>query len=520
VLTTHARVARYAIRRFVMTVSGMPRLIGLLVITGLAMPPLNAEADTSGTQGPSEPVMSSVTTHHWTHIHGARLPYSATVAETQLVNPLGRPVATIFSTSYVRDDTTDHARRPVLFLFNGGPGASSSPLHLAFGPVTLSQAVDAGGIVKGASREIAENPNSVLDVADLVFIDPVGTGFARVLPAGDGTPYWTSSGDAESMLAFIRGWSRKNDRAMSPKLICGESYGGFRLATMLNDANDLQLSGALFVSPALDMTISTAAPGNDLAYIMTLPTMAADAWYHRRVKRNGRSLEDTFRSALRFAETEYASALLQGSRLPTATRLKIAGRIAETIGVSTQFVLERDLRIPIQDFVTGLLTTSGLRIGRTDGRNTGVDAVLSKNTPPFDDPAISPGGSASGLLEDYFRSDLKFVTQRPYMTLAIDVNSKWVWPTMTYESGFYLNTTPGIAKALHDNPRLKILVVGGYFDLATPAAATVYAIDHANLPEGRVTEIFYESGHSIYQNASSHAKLSTDMRAFIQSSIQ
>ena len=492
----------------------MHRLFTSLLVAFAALnatPLCAAPSDTA----PSEAVASPVTTIHREQLNGHVVTYAATVGEDVLKDDKGNPAATIFSISYVRQGAEAPAKRPVIFLFNGGPGASSDPLHMAFGPLTVSQSMDVGAASTGAPRKLIANAYSLLDTADLVFIDPVGTGFSRLLPGGDGSRYWNVHGDARAVLGFIRDWLAKNGRAASPKFLCGESYGGFRLATMLGDAGDLKFDGAIFVSPALDMTATSDAPGNDMPYILSLPTMAVDAWYHNRIDRDGRTLDNVFASALQFAETDYAAALLKGSALPDADRQRIAEEVAARIGLSKQFVLDRNLRISVQDFVTGLLADKGLRLGRTDGRYTGVAAELAKKSPPYDDPAIAPGGSVAGLLTDYLEKDLKFPSTRPYITLAMTVNMKWGWTSGGRGPEAYINATPDVAKAMHENADLRIMTAGAYFDLATPLAATLYALDHAKLPKNHVVEKFYESGHSMYQHGPSHAKLAADVRAFV-----
>jgi carboxypeptidase C (cathepsin A) len=495
----------------------MQRMTALLLLACPMLPTAYA-----GAAGPTsqEIIAPPVTTHHvWRSDGHDSFRYSATVGETALEERSDRPPATIFSTAYILDDVPNPAQRPVVFFFNGGPGSSSDLLHLGFGPVRSSQSRDVDADHRGKSARIIANPNTLLDAADLVFIDPVGTGFSRVLSGDAGAAYWNVAGDATSISEFIRQWLLAHGRADSPTFICGESYGGFRLATILSDLNGVKLSGALFISPALDMTASMEAAGNEIPNILLFPTMAADAWYHGRVKSNDKTVSAVFQNALKFAETDYASALLRGSRLSDSERRHMAQEISARIGIPLDTVLKDNLRVSTEDFVTGLLADKGLKVGRTDGRYTGPQAELAKNHPPFDDPAIAPGGSVAGLLTDYFVKDLEFSTSRQYVTYAMNVNSKWNW-NLSSEGDLvtYINVTPKIAKAMQDDPKFRIFVAGGYFDLASPLAATVYALDHTQLPAGRVTETFYDSGHAIYQHDQSQAKLIADARAFLRGS--
>lgn len=460
----------------------------------------------------NEPIAAPVTTHHTVAVDGKSIAYTATVGETVLKDTSGKPAATIFSTTYVREGM-NAAGRPVIFFFNGGPGSSSDQLHLGFGPMHSSRSLDVNAASDGKPPMMVENRSSLIEAADLVFIDPVGTGFSRVLAAGDGKTYWSVQGDAQSILGFIRTWLTDNKRTRSPKFICGESYGGFRLATMLGELGDLKLDGAIFLSPALDMTDSNNAPGNDMPFILALPEMAADAWYHQRIDRKGRTVEQVFDEAMKFAETDYASALLQGSRLPDADERRMAHEVALRIGLPDETVLKDDLRIPIEEFVLDLLKDKGLRIGRTDGRYTGVTAVLQKFHPPFDDPAIAPGGSVAPLITAYFKS-LGFVTQRTYLTLAMKVNLGWNWNPGP-QPRFFVNATPNISKAMHDDPQLRVFLTGGLYDLATPLFSNLYALDHAKIEAGRLTITRYESGHSLYQHEETQKQLADDIRTFI-----
>lgn len=485
----------------------------------IAVPVLSVGAPSPATVEVQGSVSVPVTTYHSGWFTGERITYAATVGETVLRDRAGKADATIFSISYVRTGVADPAKRPVLFAFNGGPGSSSDEVHLAFGPRRSSQSTEMSAN-RTAPAQMISNPDSLITDADLVFIDPVGTGFSRVLPGGRGQPYWSVTGDARAVAGFIRQWLRKNGRTGSPVFICGESYGGMRLGAILSrDAAGIPLAGAIFLSPALDLTDTFEAPGDDMPYILALPSEAAIAWYHKRVPEGGRTLEEVFDDARRFAETDYAEALFQGSELPADVRQRVAREVAERIGLPTETVLRNNLRVPSGYFVVDLLATEGLRVGRTDGRYTGPEAELAKNRPPFDDPAIAPGGSVAGLLRQYLVNDLGFKTKRPYITLAMNVNSQWDWDVSS-ETESYANITPDIGTAMRKNPHLRLFVAGGYYDLAVPAQATIYAFDHGDLPLSRVTEKLYASGHVLYQSESVRQELAADIRAFIQKTNQ
>jgi carboxypeptidase C (cathepsin A) len=486
-------------------------LVGLVLLAAVSAAAPQVKAD----DVVAEPVAAPVTTHHREHVGGASFSYSATAGEFVLEDNEGKPAATIFSTSYVRDDVRDVSKRPVLFLFNGGPGSASHQLHAALGPIHSSQSIDVDAPADAATGKLVPNPYSILDATDLVFIDPVGTGYSRLLPGGDGHAYWNVAGDANAVLTFIRAWLQENGRGASPKFIAGESYGGVRLATLLNSADDLKLSGAIFLSPMLDLTASMEAQGNDLPYIVALPTMAADAWYQNKIDRNGRTVEETFKDTQLFADTDYAAALFRGSELPETDRRRIAHEVAERIGVSDQFVLDNNLRIPVRSYVVALLADKKMRIGQLDGRYVGVASDLAKNRPPFDDPSMAPGDDIYRLFPAYFAS-LGFETARPYVGLAMEVNLHWDWSTLPPSGRGYASMMPSVTGAMHRNPDLRLMVASGYYDLSTPLGAVEFALDHADLPRDRVTTAFFEAGHSVYRNAEVNALLSAKIREFIR----
>ena len=272
-----------------------------------------------------EPIIAPIETHHTVRVGAEEVRYAATFAET-LLSENGRPQATISATSYVREGVSAAAERPVLFAFNGGPGASSSPLHFgALGPRRWSDERGADG-----ARRIVENQHSLIDVCDLVFIDPVGTGFSRVRSGGEPGQYWSIPGDAQSVLTLIRSWLRDRQRMGSPVFVAGESYGGFRLATFAKDLEDVRVAGLILVSPLLDASATADAAGNDLPFVFELPSLAAGAWYHERIDRKGRTLEQFYEEAVSFAQSDYVVALQQGALLPAARRAQIA---AKDIGV-------------------------------------------------------------------------------------------------------------------------------------------------------------------------------------------
>jgi carboxypeptidase C (cathepsin A) len=281
-------------------------------------------------------------------------------------------------------------------------------LHFnAFGPRLLTDERDAAGL-----RKLADNPHTLLDVVDLVFIDPVGTGFSRERSGGHSGAYWSVEGDATSVLQLIRKWITDNGRGDSPVFIAGESYGGFRLATLLKEAGDLPIAGLIFISPMLDASSTAGSTGNDLPYIFDLPSMAVAAWEHNKVERAGRSIEQVYSEAARFAQSDYALALQQGSQLPTQERDRLAIRIASLIGLPAQTIAAADLRVGSQEFLEKLLETQGRIVGRLDTRITAPKPdpkQLPDRPAGANDPALGLGASnviRSEPIKAYSRSGL------------------------------------------------------------------------------------------------------------------
>ncbi|MBB6250847.1 S10 family peptidase [Nitrospirillum iridis] len=457
-------------------------------------------------------LLGPVATPHSITLNGRAVRYTATFAETVLKDDGGKPLATLSSTAYVASPVLK--ARPVLFVFNGGPGASSSPLHFgAFGPRS---------IVKGAdgNRSLADNPHSLLADADLVFIDPVGTGFSRVLPGGDGHPYWTPEGDAQAVLGLIRDWLRDNGRTASPVYLAGESYGGFRLATMMKFASDTPIAGLVLISPALDFSATADDPGNDLPHIFELPAMAVTAWKHGRAKIDAQTPEQVFQVAADYAQGPYALALLKGGRLPVAEREAVAARLADLIGLPAKTIADANLRVDTQVFLDTLLVDQGLVVGRLDGRVTGPapkDAPADRPA-AAKDPALGLGRSnviTSTVATDYFRHELNLPVDRDYVSLTLDVNFSWNYMPTRRDQTFYVNAAPNIATVMKAQPKTRLLLVGGYYDMAVPLLSARYAIDRAGIPLDRVTVAAFDAGHSPFEGEAGLARMQEMMHGFL-----
>jgi carboxypeptidase C (cathepsin A) len=486
--------------------SNCSRLLCCLVLAGLwaPVPAAGASCEVDGAIAP-------VTTRHEVTLgSGTRIPYFATFAEYALCDDEGRPQATISATAYLRADVTQPERRTVVFFFNGGPGASSSPLHFgALGPRLR------GNRGKDGGRRMIENPSSLVDAADLVYIDPVGTGFSRPLPDNDASRYWNNAGDAAAALELIRRWLERHGRTASSVIIVGQSYGGYRLARMMEHAADLNLTALVLISPALD----NVGTRSDLDYVFDLPTMAAAAWFHHRIERGGYAVEDWFDAAEEFARTAYLAGLFEGAALAPAERHRLATRIAAFIGLPPEFIAEHDLRVDSQTFLETLLRDEERLVGRLDTRVTGP---VPEDPPPdrpaaANDPALGLGATNVITAPDitrYLTRELGVETSREYVSLTLDVNFQW-----DRSDPQSLPGAPGparhIAAIMREKPELDLVLMAGIYDLAVPLLAPLYAIRHAAIPLDRVTVARFEGGHSPYDGAEGRERMSRLFRTLL-----
>jgi carboxypeptidase C (cathepsin A) len=481
----------------------------------IATTPLAAQTAASGNVESTHDLIAPASSHHAIRAGNLTIPYWAAWSETVLRDAAGIPQATISATSYVRDDIHDRARRPVLFAFNGGPGASSSPLHFGIlGPRRMTDQ-DASG-----KRSFVDNPQTLLDVADLVMIDPVGTGFSRELMPGGGHAYWSPSGDSKAVQTLIRDWLRDAGRTDSPVYIVGESYGGYRLAEMAKDIVDLNVVGLVLVSPGTDLSAETGIR-NDQQFVFTLPSMAAAAYAHGKVEVAGRSVEQVFEEARAFAQSDYVVALQQGAELTAAERDRMADRISKLIGLPAATIAAANLRMETQDFLEQLLP--GMIVGQIDTRVSAPKppAPLVAGRPKAaDDPALNMGASnvkKSAWVRDYLRNEVGVKTDRDYISLTLDVNFAWNWNSGSpkIEDSLQFNTTPNLGKLMRDKPNSRLLLISGYYDLATPVLYQRYALTHAGVPLDRTRMVALASGHAVYDDDDSRTLVAGELHEFI-----
>ncbi len=454
-------------------------------------------------------------TRHVGTFGGQRINYTATAGETFLRAEDGTPRAAIFHTSYVREPRDKS--RPVTFLFNGGPGSGSVWLHMgAFGPKRV--AIPSDGTDDGAPPfPIVDNPDSLLDVTDLVFIDPVGTGFGHALGDTDPKDYWGVTKDAQSVAEFIRLWLNENDRWNSPKYLGGESYGTTRTAAVVNQLegsyNDVALNGLLLISTVLDFGAGADTPGNEVTHILNLPSMAATALYHGKAQ--APSVEQFTAEARRFAIGPYAQALLKGSLLPQDERAAVRRELARFTGLSETFIDNADLRVTPGRFYKELLRDRGLTIGRLDSRYTGRDYDNAGETVDNDPSFYGIDAGYTAAINQHLRETLGFRTDRSYVTIGRV--GPWDWRLGGgRDSDVYVNVAPYIGRALRENSGLRVFVGQGYYDFATPFFAAEYALTRTGIPNDRIRYEYYHSGHMMYVRDEDRVKLSQDIRSFIR----
>src|SRR5467141_2223260 len=469
---------------------------------------------------PPVPEEKIVQSKHSLKIGGQEIKYTATAGTILLKLEDGTPKASVFYIAYTKDDVGDTAKRPVTFTFNVGPGAASIWLHLgAFGPRRVEMG-DAGALLPPPYR-LVDNEYSLLDATDLVFIDPVSTGYSRAVPGEPPRQFHGIEEDIQSVGDFIRLYATRNKRWGSPKFLAGESYGTTRAAGLsgyLQQRYGMYLNGIILISSILNFQTAEFDTGNDLPYILYLPTYTAIAWYHKKLPADLQGdLHKAIEESRKFAVGEYADALMAGDALPAPRRSEITQKLARLTGLSPDYIERTNLRIEIMRFTKELLRSERRTIGRIDARFTGIDRDAAGEHPEFDPSIAAIIGPYAGMLNDYVRNDLKFDSDLPYEVLTSRVRP---WNYAPYENR-YVDVAETLREAMTQNPFLHVFVAKGYYDLATPFFAADYTFDHLGLDPTLRTHLsgaYYEAGHMMYVHAPSLAKLKADIAQFIKSS--
>jgi carboxypeptidase C (cathepsin A) len=454
-------------------------------------------------------------TRHELQLGERTLSYHATVGMLPIKNVAGETEARFFFTAYTLGGPEGDRSRPLMFSFNGGPGSSSVWLHLGgLGPRRVRMLDD--GAMPAPPFTLVDNDQSWLEETDLVFVDPVDTGYSRAASEELAKKFRGVRGDIESVGEFIRLYLSRYRRWSSPLFLVGESYGTFRAAGLAGHLIEqgIAFNGIVLVSSILNLQTARFDDGNDLPYVLFLPTYAATAWYHRRLPPDlqERDLSAVLGEVEAWAMGDYLSALAKGSALGGVERGATVERLARYTGVSARYVEQSDLRLQIHRFCKELLRDEGRTVGRLDSRYTGVDALGVTETPDFDPSLSAIRPPFTAMLNDYVRSELGYETDAAYHILR---RLEWDWGSA--EEG-YARTAAALAEAFAKNPYLRLFVASGFYDLATPYFATRYTLDHLPLdPATRAalrTEE-YPVGHMVYLERNALAKLKADVAAFV-----
>src|SRR5829696_7282457 len=477
---------------------------------GATPTPTPGERDAATTDGPP-----SVTKHE-IRVGNRTLRYTVTTGVMPLRSAAGETEARIFYMAYTLDGANDAARRPLMFSFNGGPGSSSVWLHLgALGPRRVHMLED--GAMPPPPFQLVDNEHTWLDFTDLVFIDPVGTGYSRAAKPELASKYFGLQGDIQSVGEFIRLYLVKNQRWRSPLFLVGESYGTTRAAGLSGYLVDrgIAFNGVMLISTIMNFQTARFARGNDLPYVLFLPTYTAIAWYHKRLPADLQGdLRKTLDEVERWAANDYTVALAKGDALTPAERQEVIDRLNRYTGLDKRFIENSELRIEIQRFDKELLRDQRRTVGRLDGRFKGIDDLAVSERPDFDPSMAAIRPPYTATFNQYVRSELGFRSDLEYFILGGGVG-RWDFGS----DNAYADTSDALRSAFNKNPYMKLFVASGYYDLATPYFAAEYTLRHMGLDpslRGSVTTTFYEAGHMMYIDQTSLAQLKRDAAAFVQ----
>jgi carboxypeptidase C (cathepsin A) len=516
----------------------MKRLLGLLTVAltliaawaprAVAQRPEGEPGKPAETKPAAEttppPKEESSVTDHSIRMNGETVAYKATAGTILVKDDEDKPTASIFYIAYTRSDAQDVSRRPLAFLYNGGPGSSSVWIHMgAFGPRRV-ETTNAEPTPPPPYR-LEDNPNSLIDVADLVFIDPVGTGFSKAVGKAKDKDFWGIDEDVKSLAQFITTYVSRNNRWNSPKFLIGESYGTFRNAALVNylqSHDDMDFNGVVMMSTVLDLGTISFPPGEDLPYILYVPSYAATAYYHKVLKPQPADLNAFLTEARHFAATTYADALMKGSALSAAEKADVAKQLSHFTGLNEDYLEKADLRVNLPQFMAELQRSRGLVTGRLDARFSGpMDDPLSEYS-RYDPQESAISGAFAAAFNAYVRDELKFGKDMRYEIESEVAGRQWDWK---HEGGGGYgfpgapNVERDLTEALISNTHLQVQVENGLYDLATPFFETEYTMDHLRLPGDLRSHIhleYYDAGHMMYLRDQDLANLKKNVASFIQ----
>jgi carboxypeptidase C (cathepsin A) len=460
-------------------------------------------------------------TQHSIQIGGQTIKYTAVAGTMLLKKEDGTPTASMFYIAYTKDDA-DVAKRPLTFAFNGGPGSSSVWLHMGtLGPKRV--VMDPEGNPTPPPYRFTDNEYSLLDQTDLVFIDPVSTGYSRAIPESTAKNFHGLKGDLQSVGEFIRMYVTRHERWTSPKFLAGESYGTTRAAALsehLQDQLGINLNGIVLLSSVLNFGVISFDPGNDLPYPLFLPTYTAAAWFHNKLPKDLQSagLLKAIDESKRFAAGPYTTALFKGDSISAEERASVAKNLARLTGLSTQYIEENNLRVRAGRFEKELLRDQRRVLGRYDSRLEGVDEDAAAAGPEYDPSYSSVQGAFTAAWNQYVRSELKFESDLPYEVLTDRVSP---WSFEGYENR-YVNVAESLRGAMTQNASLKVFIGAGYYDLATPFFSVEYTVSHMDFDaklRDHISLSYYEAGHMMYTQLKSLQKAKQDISKFMASCV-
>ncbi|MBD3266067.1 peptidase S10 [bacterium] len=497
-----------------------PRYSVFVLLFAFFSLPLTAEEEKKDEDKAKDEI---VETTHTITIQGEEIAYRARTGTILMKTEHDKPQAKLFFIAYEKEDVENPAERPITFAFNGGPGSSSVWLHLGvLGPQRVD--LDEDGYPYSLPFNLVDNEYSILDKTDLVFIDPISTGYSRTVEGVKPSQYHGIQKDIRSVGEFIRLFTTRYERWDSPKFIAGESYGTTRasgLSEYLLGRYGMYLNGVILVSSVLDFQTIHFGSGNDQPFILFLPSYTATAWYHGQLDEElqQRELPPLLADAREFAMGDYANALRQGSSLPEQERERIARELAKWTGLSETYIKYSNLRIDIFGFTKELLRDKRRTVGRFDSRYKGVDREATGERHDYDPSYTVIQGAYTAALNHYVRSILKFESDLPYEILTGRVHP-WDWGP--YENR-YVNVAQDLRQAMTKNPYMQVMVLSGYYDLATPYLAAEYTFDHLGLApvlRNHLHFTYYDAGHMMYLHEPSLKKMKQDLDRFIQTTLE
>jgi carboxypeptidase C (cathepsin A) len=457
-------------------------------------------------------------THHKVKVNGRTIKYTATAGCLQIKDESDKPRAHLFFIAYEREAGDEKAKRPITFAFNGGPGAASVFLHLgAIGPKRVL--MDEADIKLPKKTKLVDNDYTWLEFTDLVFIDPVGTGYSRAAQGVDAKQFYGVEEDKKLAAEFIRLYTTRNSRWLSPKFIAGESYGSTRAAALsgyLQNNLNMYLNGLILVSPALNFQTLRFNPGNDLPCVLYLPSYTATAWYHKKLSAELQSnLGQSLEAAEAWAQSEYAAALLKGDKLSAPERTSIVEKLSFYTGIAKSYIENSNLRIIPMRFVKEILRREHRTVGILDSRVKGIDSDSAGEYSEFDPALFLTTGPYAAAMNNYVRNELNYANDLPYEVLNLQINREWNWGSAAQG---YINVSGTLREAMSKNTNLNVLIACGYYDLATPYYAAKYTVSHLGLDPAlrdNIVITYYDSGHQIYTHLPSLKKMTNDASAFV-----